>query len=139
MLEGACFCGAARYRVADAFAYALNCHCSNCRRATGAAYKPIAGIARDHLTITRGADMIQRVAGSNGGWWSKHCRACCSLLYAVIDDASFVHVAMGTLIDAPSLVPTHHVFVGSKAPWSTITDDLPQYEHARPANTCDGS
>jgi hypothetical protein len=34
------------YRVADAFGYALNCHCSNCRRATGSAFKAFAGIER---------------------------------------------------------------------------------------------
>jgi hypothetical protein len=26
------------------------------------------------------------------------------------------------------LQPTSHIFVGSKAPWFDITDDLPQYE-----------
>jgi hypothetical protein len=35
---------------------------------------------------------------------------------------------MGTLIDAPSIRPSKHIFVGSKAPWHTITDDLPQAE-----------
>jgi hypothetical protein len=34
---------------------------------------------------------------------------------------------MGTLIDAPSIRPTAHIFVGSKAPWFSITDDLPQH------------
>jgi hypothetical protein len=43
-------------------------------------------------------------------------------------DGGFVHVAMGTLIDAPSISPTDHMFVGSKAPWFTITDVLPQHE-----------
>jgi hypothetical protein len=46
ILAGECFCGAVRYAVADSFEYALNCHCSNCRRTTGSAFKPFAGIAR---------------------------------------------------------------------------------------------
>jgi hypothetical protein len=38
---------------------------------------------------------------------------------------------MGTLVDDPAIRPTAHIFVGSKAPWFTITDDLPQFaEHA---------
>jgi hypothetical protein len=37
---------------------------------------------------------------------------------------------MGTLVDAPSIRPTAHIFVGSKAPWHEISDDLPRYrEH----------
>jgi hypothetical protein len=45
----------------------------------------------------------------------------------VVRDGGFVHVAMGTLIDDPSIRPSAHIFVGSKAPWFAITDDLPQY------------
>jgi hypothetical protein len=34
------------------------------------------------------------------------------------------------LASKPALAsrPTQHIFVGSKAPWFTITDDLPQHE-----------
>ena len=46
-LAGRCLCGAVHYAVADAFVYAANCHCSNCRRTTGSAFKPSAGIERD--------------------------------------------------------------------------------------------
>ena len=37
-----------------------------------------------------------------------------------------MHVALGSLADAPSIKPTEHIFVGSKAPWFEITDELPQ-------------
>jgi hypothetical protein len=50
------------------------------------------------------------------------------LLYSVVRDGAFVHVAMGTLVDDPTIRPTKHIFVGSKARWFTISDDLPQYE-----------
>ena len=56
------------------------------------------------------------------------CRVCGSFLYSVVRDGAFVHVAMGTLVDDPTIRPTKHIFVGSKARWFTITDDLPQYE-----------
>ena len=55
-LHGACACGAVRYEVADAFLYAANCHCSRCRAATGTAFKAFAGIEREKLAITAGAD-----------------------------------------------------------------------------------
>jgi hypothetical protein len=126
MLSGACFCGAVRYTVADAFAYALNCHCSNCRRTTGSAFKPFAGIARDKLSLEKGHDDLM-VHGDESGH-DAHCRRCGSLLYSVVRDGAYVHVAMGTLLDDPAIRPTAHIFVGSKAPWFTITDALPQYQ-----------
>jgi hypothetical protein len=57
-----------------------------------------------------------------------HCKACGSLLYSVVREGAFVHIAMGTLVDEPSIRPTAHIFVGSKARWFTITDNLPQYD-----------
>ena len=39
-----------------------------------------------------------------------------------------MHVAMGSLVDPPTIRPTAHIFVGSKAPWFEITDDLPQFD-----------
>ena len=65
ILIGECFCRAVRYEVADEFAYALNCHCSNCRRATGSAFKPFAGIARDKLRVTSGGDDLM-IYGDRG-------------------------------------------------------------------------
>lgn len=125
-LAGKCFCGAVHYAVADAFIYAANCHCSNCRRTTGSAFKPFAGIERDKLIITRGGDNLMIFGDEKSN--DTHCEICGSLLYSVVRAGAFVHVAMGTLVDAPTLRPTAHIFVGSKAPWFTITDDLPQYE-----------
>lgn len=123
---GGCYCGAVRYAVAGDFAYALNCHCSNCRRTTGAAFKPFAGIARNGLSITIGADRLLVVGTAANN--DTHCAACGSQLFSVVRDGAFVHVAMGTLAADPGIRPTAHIFVGSKAPWFTITDGLPQFE-----------
>jgi hypothetical protein len=122
-LAGSCLCGAVRYVVADAFRYAANCHCSGCRRATGSAFKPFAGIERDRLEVTRGADRL--LIFGNAAAHDARCGTCGSLLYSVVRDGVWVHVALGTLAGAPSIRPTRHIFVGSKAPWFTITDDLP--------------
>jgi hypothetical protein len=126
MLAGMCLCGAVQYEVADEFVYAANCHCSMCRRATGAAFKPFAGIERAKLSVTKGEDALMTFGDETGH--DVRCKACGSFLYSVVRDGAFVHVAMGTLVDAPTIRPTKHIFVGSKAPWFTITDDLPQYE-----------
>jgi len=38
-----------------------------------------------------------------------------------------VRVAMGSLVETPLIRPSAHIFVGSRAPWYEIRDDLPQY------------
>ena len=125
-LAGACECGAVRYEVADAFLYAANCHCSRCRAATGTAFKAFAGIERKKLAITTGHDTLSIVGEENEN--HTRCGVGGSLLFSVVRDGAFVHVAMGSLVDAPSIRPTEHIFVGSRAPWFEITDALPQRE-----------
>ena len=126
VLRGECYCRAVRYEVADAFGYAVNCHCSNCRRVTGSAFKPFGGIERERLRVVEGSESLL-IFGDEAGH-NAHCRLCGSLLYSLVRDGAFVHVAYGTLVDAPTLRPTKHIFVGSKAPWYEITDGLPQFE-----------
>jgi hypothetical protein len=125
-LVGGCECGAVRYEVADAFLYAANCHCSRCRAATGTAFKAFAGIEREQLAITVGDDRLMIVGEADAN--HTRCGSCGSLLFSVVRDGAFVHVALGSLVDAPSIRPTEHIFVGSKAPWYEITDTLPQRE-----------
>jgi hypothetical protein len=130
VLVGKCECGTVRYSVADEFLYAANCHCSQCRASTGAAFKPFAGIEREKLEIADGADNLLIVGEEDAN--HTRCASCGSLLYSVVRDGRYVHVALGSLVDAPAIRPTHHIFVGSKAPWFTITDGLPQFdEYAR--------
>jgi hypothetical protein len=125
-LAGRCTCGAVRYEAEDDFEYAANCHCADCRRTTGSAFKPFAGIKRRQFRVAAGADALM-IAGSNTAHDAR-CKQCGSLLYSLVREGQYVHVAMGTLVDDPTIRPTEHIFVASKAPWFTITDDLPQHD-----------
>ena len=126
MLRGRCECRAVRYRVPDAFLYAANCHCSNCRAGTGSAFKAFAGIARDKLEVLEGAEAL--LVWGNERDNHTRCGVCGSLLYSVVRDGAYVHVALGSLVDEPSIHPSEHIFVGSKAAWFELTDELPQNE-----------
>jgi catechol 2,3-dioxygenase-like lactoylglutathione lyase family enzyme len=138
ILVGKCYCGAVRYQVEDAFVYASNCHCSNCRATTGSAFKPFAGIEREKLEITHGRDTLLIVGDDSLN--DTHCAACGSLLFSVVREGAYVHVALGSLVDTPTLLPTKHIFVGSKAPWFEITDDLPRFdEHAAPVEPAEAA
>ena len=126
LLVGRCQCGAVRYRVSDMFLYAANCHCSRCRAATGSAFKTFAGIERERFEIVEGMDNL--LVFGEDDLNDTRCGACGSLLFSVVRNGDYVHVAMGSLVDTPSIRPAEHIYVGSKAPWFEITDDLPQAE-----------
>ena len=100
MLNGKCECGAVRYQVADEFLYASNCHCSRCRAATGSAFKPFAGIEREKLELLSGDDAL--LINGEEELNDTRCARCGSLLYSVVRDGEYVHVALGSLVDEPS-------------------------------------
>jgi hypothetical protein len=109
--------------------YAANCHCSQCRRATGSAFKPFVRIQREALQLTAGEADVAMFGEGDGG--DARCARCGSFLYSVVDDGRYIHVTLGSLFDTPSRLPNHHIFVGSKAEWHEIRDELPQfYEYA---------
>jgi hypothetical protein len=86
----------------------------------------VRGIEREKLEVTDGANNLL-VFGEEESNHTR-CGICGSLLFSVVRDGAYVHVAIGSLVDAPSVRPTSHIFVGSKAPWFEITDDLPQFD-----------
>ena len=103
VLSGRCECRAVRYTVADAFLDSANCHCSNCRASTGSAFKPFAGIEREKLEIVEGAETLL-VWGDDAANHTR-CGICGSLLYSVVRDGEYVHVALGSLILRPDDSP----------------------------------
>ena len=131
MLRGTCRCESVQYQVEDSFRYAFYCHCNKCRRISSSAFKAIAGLPFDKLSVTRGAEHTMRI-GDADGTHDIHCRSCGSFLFSYIADNGFAHVGLGTLLDTPSIRPDHHIFVAFKAPWHEITDSLPQYETLPP-------
>jgi hypothetical protein len=124
-LTGRCACEAVSFSVADDFKYAAFCHCSVCRRATGSAFKPFGGIEAGALRLMRGSSNLMLVGGEIDH--DVRCATCGSYLYSVVQNGTFVHVSYGSLIDPPTLTPTEHIHVASKAPWFSICDTLPQY------------
>ena len=124
-IRGGCACGACTYEVEDDFAYGLVCHCSQCRRTTGAASKPFGGIPVEKLRLTAGDAAIARRGDEDH---DAFCSRCGALLWSVVRGGAWAHVTYGTMDRAPAKGLGAHIFVGSKAPWDVIGDDLPQFE-----------
>lgn len=130
-LRATCYCGAVQIEVDDAFVSAFYCHCSRCRRQTGSAFAAIGCIEVEKFAITAGEAAVQRSPESADGH-AAVCAQCHARLYAIVRERRFVHLPLGTLADTPSIRPSFHIYVGSKAAWHTICDDLPQYAELPP-------
>lgn len=57
------------------------------------------------------------------------CERCGSTLQAVFEvEPEVYYLTLGTLDGDPQCRPSVHIFVGSKAPWYEIIDNLPQFD-----------
>jgi len=132
MLRGSCLCGGVRYEISGPLSYPLNCHCSMCRKAHGAAFRSRARVKADDFRWTQGAELVTYYESSRGNHRG-FCRVCGSPLLSRFDhDPRFYGLPLGALDDDPGLKPGFHVFVAYKAPWYDITDELPQFAELPP-------
>jgi len=132
MLRGSCLCGGVRYEISGPLSYPLNCHCSMCRKAHGAAFRSRARVKADDFRWTQGAELLTYYESSPGNHRG-FCRVCGSPLLSRFDnDPRSYGLPLGALDDDPGIKPGFHVFVASKAPWYDITDELPQFAELPP-------
>ncbi len=126
MVGGSCLCGGVRFEITKVPLIVL-CHCSICRRANGAAFDSGAAVPVADFKLTTGDDLIQ-IYESSPGTRRAFCRVCGSRAPSKSRDGKLYFVPAGLFNDDPGVKPALHIFVGSKAPWWDITDDLPQFE-----------
>ncbi len=126
MISGQCLCGAVRYQITAAPLAMYHCHCSQCRRASGASFATNLLIRSEHFELTAGRDALASFESSPGK--QRHfCSRCGSPIFSASQATPQLRsVRSGTLDTAPGLRAAGHFHVGSRAPWFEITDALPQ-------------
>jgi hypothetical protein len=126
-VKGSCLCGGIGYEIDGEIGRVVNCHCSMCRKATGAAFRTRAKVPAAAFRWTRGEDLVSRY-GSSTQEVRTFCRVCGATLPTFFRDRpDEIGLPLGTLDDDPGVRPSAHVWVDSKAPWWEITDALPQH------------
>jgi hypothetical protein len=124
-LEGGCLCGAIRYRIAGAPHHVSHCHCTMCRRASGAAMVTWATVPADSFEITKGEPRWYQSSdhGKRG-----FCPGCGTpILFSSTHYAGWVDVTAGSLDRPEQVRPTNHTYEPSRIPWLTMSDGLPRH------------
>ena len=130
-VRGSCLCGGVRFEVTGPFLRASHCHCSRCRKHSGAAVSTQGRVRREHFHLLAGAGLIRVFAPAPGAAVKAFCSVCGSSLFGGHwPHGRQVSIRMGAFDDDPGIAPQFHTYVGSKAPWDRIDDDLPQYDAA---------
>jgi hypothetical protein len=142
-VRGSCLCGGVKFEIVGPLIKPLHCHCVQCRKQHGAAFRSRARVRIEDFRWLQGEELVKYYE-SSPGFRRGFCRNCGSSIvnriganYRLLaSNPAAIHelgVPLGILDDDPGVRPAEHVFVGEKAPWFVIADDLPQHPRVPPA------
>ena len=130
MARGACNCGAVAFEIDADLSQVFVCHCSICRKATGANGIAVVMVDNAAFRWLRGEDQITTWKKPDADWQGWFCRNCGSPLPGA-NDAARMFVPAGLIAEGGEhLRVAHHIWVGSKAVWDEIGDDGRQHVEA---------
>ena len=132
VLAGSCLCGAVTFELDRQPDRIMNCHCTRCRKSRGAAHATNLFIDGSAFRFVTGEDHVQTYRLPDAErFGTSFCRTCGSQTPSRWSGLSGALIPAGAMDDDLEGMPHAHIFVGNKAPWFEIADDLPQFE-ARP-------
>jgi len=125
MLSGGCHCGAVRYQMPEAVGHHALCHCTDCRKASGAPAVSWALAATDQITITGET----RVYESSADGRRHFCGQCgTSLFYtnAVIFPGQ-TDIQSATLDNPDALHLQAQIQTAERIGWMETAHELPSF------------
>ena len=128
MIKGSCLCNKIQYEYDGEISEISICHCSQCRKAQGAAFITVCPIESDKFKIVAGAELLKEFR-SDPIKARVFCSNCGSPMFSTRDDLPHIkRLRLGTVSTEFACKNIYHIFTKSKASWFEITDAFPQYD-----------
>ncbi|MBC2771461.1 GFA family protein [Rhizobium sp. AQ_MP] len=124
-ITGSCQCGDVRYEAeADPQAVGI-CHCTDCQRLTGSAYRVTVNAEPNQLRLIQGQPKRYRKIGDSGLPSDQFfCGTCGSPLWRQSADGE-IGLRLGCIDQRAALSPTHQSFLESALPFVFDISGLP--------------
>jgi hypothetical protein len=131
IFEGGCLCGAVRYRATAHPLRGVICHCSMCRKHSGAPALAFVHFPRDAFTWSKGEPTRYRSSPFAERGFCSVCGSTLSMHEEVL--ANRVQICVGSLDNAERVRIDDHVWVEQRISWFDVKDDLPRFPRSSAA------
>lgn len=129
MARGRCFCGFIQY-TADGTPYdETNCHCSICRRVSGAPFVAWFTVPVSRFRILSGQPSTFRSSDHGTRTFCPRCGT--PLTFRSDRSPAEIDITVCSLEHPELVTPKDHTYVQSKVPWVEIADGLPAFPDQR--------
>jgi hypothetical protein len=129
MLKGGCYCGAVRYEAAGKPFNETNCHCSICRRTTGAPFVAWFSVPSAAFRFITGTPTRFQSTPQGSRTFCPRCGT--QLTFESRDAPGEIDVNTVSLDDPDAVPPRDHTRTSSRLSWVKLADGLPEYPEAR--------
>lgn len=125
--QGGCHCGAVRYEVNGVPQHVALCHCSDCRKSSGAPMVAWAAFTEDQFRLVEGEPVT---FNSSGTAMRSFCAQCGTGLYYRNAEIlpGIVDIQSATLDEPDALPPAIHIQVAERIGWMADAHSLPMFE-----------
>lgn len=127
LANGGSHCGAVRYSVSGEMHHNAVCHCTDCRRSSGAIMVPWAAFPKNSLSVHSGTPVVYR--SSEKG--ERHfCGQCGTGLFYFNEEMlpGIVDIQAVTLDDAADRAPQVHIQNADSLQWENSLELLPRFD-----------
>ena len=125
-ITGRCYCGKTTLQSNQPPLAVTYCHCSDCRRVTGAPVAAFASFEEEAITFNPGKGKEVRVNDGVIRSFCDHCGTPISGCYDYLPGV--VYIAIGILDQADKYAPEVHAHNGNRLEWLNIVDGCPKFE-----------
>ena len=132
---GSCLCGAVRYQIDGEPMRTAQCHCDDCRRATGSAFATNVFVNSDCLTVIQGiTKSFEHTADSGNTMTKEFCSVCGSQIFGHSSGRPGVKtIKVGTIDEIGSIRPEVEVFTSKALPFTQHPDFTKKFDKGLPS------
>lgn len=126
---GNCLCGQVSYKAEGEPMFQANCHCTDCRKATGASFATLVFLKEDHVTISGELKSFEHSAASGNQMIKQFCPICGSQMFSISESrAGWIGLRAGQIREVENINPQFNVYAGSRLPCTVLDDNLTAFE-----------
>lgn len=127
VFSGKCLCGNVSYQCHSEPKAIFNCHCEDCRRATGSVFGTNLFVPEAKVEISGEVSSYSHISDSGSTMTKRFCPNCGSLLFGSnTAKPNVVSIRAGTVDQLALIKPQINLFMDKKVPSTSIDENLEQ-------------
>jgi hypothetical protein len=127
VFSGKCLCGNVSYQCHSEPKAVFNCHCEDCRRATGSVFGTNLFVPEAKVEISGEVSSYSHISDSGSTMTKRFCPNCGSLLFGSnTAKPNVVSIRAGTVDQLALIKPQINLFMDKKVPSTSIDENLEQ-------------